>query len=258
MARRAASALSSSPTGRCRRATARSRRCGRSSSASGSSRRTSSTRSRSCRPTGWLDDARFAERFAEDKRELERWGSERIERDLQRRGVPPDLIAPALGAARTATTSSPRRRAARRASIRRASRDDRERDRAWRLLVRKGYEPELAYEAVRAHGRTCRGLIARCHSCGRAQGYPPVEAACGRRESELNLETLICSGFELPGSIDFDLEPVDRLTSATGREERPGPSLTPDARALGRRASAVRLAAPAAPNGEPDPAAKPG
>ena len=30
---------------------------------------------------------------------------------------------------------------------------DRERDRAWRLLVRKGYEPELAYEAVRAHTR---------------------------------------------------------------------------------------------------------
>jgi regulatory protein len=29
----------------------------------------------------------------------------------------------------------------------------RERDRAWRMLVRKGYEPELAYEAVRAHGR---------------------------------------------------------------------------------------------------------
>ena len=29
--------------------------------------------------------------------------------------------------------------------------DDRERDRAWRMLVRKGYGPELAYEAVRAH-----------------------------------------------------------------------------------------------------------
>ena len=29
-------------------------------------------------------------------------------------------------------------------------RDDRERDRAWRLLVRRGYAPELAYEAVRA------------------------------------------------------------------------------------------------------------
>jgi regulatory protein len=31
--------------------------------------------------------------------------------------------------------------------------DDRERDRAWRLLVRRGYEPELAYEAVRAYAR---------------------------------------------------------------------------------------------------------
>jgi len=33
---------------------------------------------------------------------------------------------------------------------------DRHRDKAWRLLVRKGYEPELAYEAVRAHGRVAR------------------------------------------------------------------------------------------------------
>jgi SOS response regulatory protein OraA/RecX len=29
--------------------------------------------------------------------------------------------------------------------------DDRERDRAWRLLIRRGYEIELAYEAVRRH-----------------------------------------------------------------------------------------------------------
>ncbi len=27
--------------------------------------------------------------------------------------------------------------------------DDRGRDKAWRMLVRKGYEPELAYDAVR-------------------------------------------------------------------------------------------------------------
>ena len=38
-----------------------------------------------------------------------------------------------------------------------APRDDRERDRAWRLLVRRGYEPELAYEAVREHERTGDG-----------------------------------------------------------------------------------------------------
>jgi len=30
---------------------------------------------------------------------------------------------------------------------------DRERDRAWRMLVRKGYGPEVAYDAVRAHAR---------------------------------------------------------------------------------------------------------
>src|SRR5918998_4350572 len=41
---------------------------------------------------GFLDDARYAQRFAEDKRELDRWGSERIARELWRRGVAPDLI----------------------------------------------------------------------------------------------------------------------------------------------------------------------
>jgi SOS response regulatory protein OraA/RecX len=28
---------------------------------------------------------------------------------------------------------------------------DRERDKAWRMLVRRGYDPELAYSAVRRH-----------------------------------------------------------------------------------------------------------
>jgi regulatory protein len=101
---------------------------------------------------GVLDDARYAQRFAEDKRSLERWGSERIERELQRRGVDPELIAVALAgqgrgeeieaAVELLSTRFPA-----------PPSDDRERDRAWRLLVRRGYEPELAYEAVRAHGR---------------------------------------------------------------------------------------------------------
>jgi SOS response regulatory protein OraA/RecX len=29
--------------------------------------------------------------------------------------------------------------------------DDRERDRAWRLLIRRGYQSEIAYEAVRRY-----------------------------------------------------------------------------------------------------------
>ena len=46
--------------------------------------------------SGFLDDARYARQFAEDKRELEQWGSERIAQDLRRRGIAPDLIEAAL------------------------------------------------------------------------------------------------------------------------------------------------------------------
>jgi len=101
---------------------------------------------------GYLDDARFAERFAEDKRTLERWGSDRIERDLRRRGVPPDLAGAAVsGQERDQELQAAIDLLAERMPVVPVS--ARERDRAWRLLVRKGYEPELAYEAVRAHGR---------------------------------------------------------------------------------------------------------
>jgi regulatory protein len=98
---------------------------------------------------GVLDDARFARRFADDKRELELWGSERIARDLHRRGIAPDLIERVVSAhsredeLATAVVLLEQRV--------RPPRDDRDRDRAWRLLVRRGYDSELAYEAVRRH-----------------------------------------------------------------------------------------------------------
>lgn len=100
---------------------------------------------------GFLDDARFAERFAEDKRLIERWGRERIERELSRRGVP--------GALAEAAVADHGRETELDAALSLLAdkvappEGDRERDKAWRLLVRKGYEPELAYEAVRAHER---------------------------------------------------------------------------------------------------------
>jgi regulatory protein len=101
---------------------------------------------------GFIDDARFAEHFAQDKRTLEQWGNERIERDLARRGVSEHLIADVI-----TTQDRDSELAAALAVLRRRvpepPADDRGRDRAWRLLVRKGYEPELAYEAVRAHAR---------------------------------------------------------------------------------------------------------
>src|SRR4051794_31734000 len=45
---------------------------------------------------GYLDDARFARRFAEDRRTLDQWGNERIERKLLTSGVDAALIAAAL------------------------------------------------------------------------------------------------------------------------------------------------------------------
>jgi regulatory protein len=101
---------------------------------------------------GLLDDARYARRFAEDKRELERWGSERIARDLQRRGIPPDLIeATVADHSREAELATALLLLERRLAT--PPRDDRERDRAWRLLVRRGFASEIAYQAVRAHER---------------------------------------------------------------------------------------------------------
>ena len=98
---------------------------------------------------GYLDDARYAQRFAEDRRELDDWGAERIERRLLAAGVDPDLVAAAL-----AQQAAEDELAAAVALLRRRfpnpPTNDRERNRALGVLVRKGYESGLAHEAVRA------------------------------------------------------------------------------------------------------------
>jgi regulatory protein len=99
---------------------------------------------------GLLDDARFAQRFTEDKRTLERWGAERIERELTRRGVAVDLIETAI-AEQDRGGELDAALALLADKVREPPANDRARDRAWRMLVRKGYGPELAYDAVRAH-----------------------------------------------------------------------------------------------------------
>ena len=97
---------------------------------------------------GFLDDARYAVRFAEDKRELAQWGAERIARELTRRGVAAALIDAALcdrtrqAELDTALTLLEQRFAE-------PPSDDRERNRAWQMLVRRGYAPEVAYDAIR-------------------------------------------------------------------------------------------------------------
>jgi regulatory protein len=101
---------------------------------------------------GYLDDARFAQRLAEDRRNLDAWGAERIERKLRDAGVAREHIEAALGTqtadeAREAAVDLLRRR------FPSAPTDDRGRERALGLLVRRGYDLELAYDAVRAFER---------------------------------------------------------------------------------------------------------
>jgi regulatory protein len=101
---------------------------------------------------GYLDDARYAERFAQDKRELEHWGAERIARRLLALGVSPEVVEATLeqhgpdAELRAAVALLERR-------LPTPPRDGRERNRALGLLVRRGYELELACDAIRAHER---------------------------------------------------------------------------------------------------------
>ena len=82
-------------------------------------------------------------------------GLERIARELARRGVAPDLIDAAL-CDRTTQAELDTALILLEQRFPAPPADDRERDRAWRLLVRRGYGPELAYEAVRELGRRPR------------------------------------------------------------------------------------------------------
>ena len=98
---------------------------------------------------GYLDDARYARAFAEDRRALDAWGAERIERRLLELGVDPEHVAAAIGERDgekelDAALQLLRRR------CRAVPSSERERERALGMLVRKGYDLELAYDAVRA------------------------------------------------------------------------------------------------------------
>jgi regulatory protein len=99
---------------------------------------------------GYLDDARFARQFADDKRLLEEWGTDRIERRLAALGVPPELVGDAV-AARDRGGELDAALALLRRRFPQLDDDPRERTRAFGVLARKGYEPELAWDAIRVH-----------------------------------------------------------------------------------------------------------
>src|SRR5215211_3601012 len=96
---------------------------------------------------GELDDRRFAERFAEDKRELRGWGPERIREALAGRGIARELIESALRGDDHAEQLA--RAAALLVKRGEPLATDAERNRARAFLTRRGYDYELAYEAIR-------------------------------------------------------------------------------------------------------------
>jgi regulatory protein len=101
---------------------------------------------------GSLDDARYARQFAEDRRTLDAWGADRIERRLRSAGVAEEHVRAAL-AAQDAAGERDAALALLRRRLPGPPADDRARERALGVLVRKGYDLDLAYEAVRAFER---------------------------------------------------------------------------------------------------------
>jgi regulatory protein len=100
---------------------------------------------------GELDDERFAQRYAEDKRELRGWGPERIRESLASRGIPPAVVEAVLQAdshgAQVGRASDLLARQGRPLDA------DSDRARALGYLTRRGYEYEVAYEAIRLAAR---------------------------------------------------------------------------------------------------------
>ena len=97
---------------------------------------------------GYLDDVRFAQRFAEDKRLLGEWGADRIERRLTALGVPPAIVSDAV-----ASRDHAGELAAAVVLVRRRfptlGEDPRERRRAHGVLLRKGFDAELVDRVMR-------------------------------------------------------------------------------------------------------------
>jgi regulatory protein len=106
---------------------------------------------------GYLDDGRYALMFVHDKRALDGWGSERIRRELNARGIARELIEGALAGDELerggGETELDRALAILRRRFPSPPHERRDRERALGMLLRKGFDGELALDALSAHAR---------------------------------------------------------------------------------------------------------
>jgi regulatory protein len=108
---------------------------------------------------GYLSDERYARLLAEDRRTIDGWGVARIRDRMERAGLDRGLIDSTLAPFDEASEC----RAALELLRRRFSTPPgsaRERQRAFALLVRQGFEYEIAYDAIRRHAGDAADAVA--------------------------------------------------------------------------------------------------
>ncbi len=101
---------------------------------------------------GYLSDHRFAALYAEDRRAIDGWGNERITTNLREAGIAAEIIDVVLGSRGHGDQVKDAIRVLDQRIGLKPS-DDRERERALGMLVRRGYNLEIAHDAVRAFER---------------------------------------------------------------------------------------------------------
>ena len=98
---------------------------------------------------GYLNDERYARLLAADRRNIDGWGAQRIRARLEAAGIDAELIDETLAGADHASEL-----AAAAALLERRSAgpltSERERQRAFAMLMRLGFDSEVAYDAIRA------------------------------------------------------------------------------------------------------------
>ncbi len=103
---------------------------------------------------GYLDDARFADQFVRDRAVARGWGKGRLRQELRRRGVAPAHVEPALSQADEDAALDDSRSAlevARKWRRTHSARDpDRDRQRLYGFLARRGFSPDVIRDAMRA------------------------------------------------------------------------------------------------------------